>query len=214
MPGTATDYHDVGDRSATYALQDESTHGHNLAGPGDSLSNGTGSGVLSSSIGSYMPPYPSMTSSSSPPTSAYDPTAPGGQSYGSSSDVNAHPTGGALTRSESASDHYNGASEYASQAGGGVGEYEDEYGGPDIMDDPRGLAEEYVEPPPEQDNYVEDVVQPGFDEAILRALCDMDVREPLIISRSGFVFLQRSVDSDSVWFSSNYRLVYRCYWTG
>ena len=25
------------------------------------------------------------------------------------------------------------------------------------------------------DTYVEDVVQPGFDEAILRALCDMDV---------------------------------------
>lgn len=32
------------------------------------------------------------------------------------------------------------------------------------------------EPLPELDNYVEDVVQPGFDEAILRALCDMDVR--------------------------------------
>lgn len=27
----------------------------------------------------------------------------------------------------------------------------------------------------EVDTYVEDVVQPGFDEAILRALCDMDV---------------------------------------
>lgn len=34
-----------------------------------------------------------------------------------------------------------------------------------------------VEVQPELDNYVEDVVQPGFDEAILRALCDMDVRK-------------------------------------
>ena len=30
-------------------------------------------------------------------------------------------------------------------------------------------------PPASADVYVEDVVQPGFDESILRALCDMDV---------------------------------------
>ncbi|KAF8318676.1 RhoGAP-domain-containing protein [Clavulina sp. PMI_390] len=39
------------------------------------------------------------------------------------------------------------------------------------------------EPLPDADNYVEDVVQPGFDEAILRALCDMDVGVPLLLDR-------------------------------
>jgi hypothetical protein len=46
----------------------------------------------------------------------------------------------------------------------------------------RTMLPDESEPQAELDNYVEDVVQPGFDEAILRALCDMDVRTRIFFS--------------------------------
>ena len=72
------------------------------------------------------------------------------------------------------------ANEYAPDNSGGLvhshqlGMGGDSYGIED--DESRTMAtHDGVEVQPELDNYVEDVVQPGFDEAILRALCDMDV---------------------------------------
>lgn len=59
----------------------------------------------------------------------------------------------------------------------------DDYGAED--DESRTMAlRDALEAQPDLDNYVEDVVQPGFDEAILRALCDMDVSRGLFLYRS------------------------------
>ncbi|KAF8317782.1 Rho GTPase activation protein [Cantharellus anzutake] len=47
----------------------------------------------------------------------------------------------------------------------------------------QALEDSSEEPFTEINQYVEDVVQPGFDEAILRALCEMDGGVPLLLDR-------------------------------
>lgn len=169
MPG-ASDYHDA-DRS-NYAYDDvDPNRGAQNMNPMTGDSSYAPSGVARDPT--YGASYPANSSS----PSGYD-----GRDYLSE----AHLTGSTAANNsehEQQQHHasfppdssYNGApGEHDTESPRRAGEYDEGY---DLVEDKGDLALlEETEPQPELDNYVEDVVQPGFDEAVLRALCDMDVR--------------------------------------
>jgi hypothetical protein len=155
---SSVDYHD--DRS-NYTHDDLSSASH-----GYHLTSGNGSTQTSAAGAAMAEPYTYMSSNPSGYTD---------QSY----HISSHPTGSA-TEHEREINH--NLSDPALNDGSGgeytmvprhVGESGSDYA---VEEESGTMLQDDTEPQAELDNYVEDVVQPGFDEAILRALCDMDVR--------------------------------------
>lgn len=156
---SSVDYHD--DRS-NFTHDDAGSHSH-----GYHMTSGNSSTAAAAASAILAEPYPYM----SPSPSGY-----ADQSYY----VNSQPAGSATDHERELNLNHNLSDPSLNDGTGGeytmvprhVAGPGSDYG----EEESRTMLPDESEPQAEPDNYVEDVVQPGFDEAILRALCDMDVR--------------------------------------
>lgn len=154
---SSVDYHD--DRSNfTHDAISSTSHGYHMSS-GNSSAPAPAAGAVLAEPYAFMSPSPSGYTE---------------QSYY----INSHPTGSAADHERELNSNH---SDPALNDGTGgeytmvsrhIGESGSDYG---VGEESRAILPDETEPQAELDNYVEDVVQPGFDEAILRALCDMDV---------------------------------------